>query len=1119
MSSNELSAKLIHHFEPHMRELGASLIGLGQVQVYEMGAERARVMTSESNAKVHSTLSWTQIRDHRSLKVSCDCTHFKYKGLCKHLWASILSVDGRSFAHGAPLAGKIDIVMGEGEADDSLALTEKAREQQREKSPAKAPYHNPSLHLLARSLARSRAIETTERSSQVKENQLCFELVLKEANENNVHLILHTRERKSGSNDWGLPKAFNATKERLAELSDPSDVALAELLRKMTYWDNPNATMRASTRAKQSIAEVPPALFDMVFTMLSEKGRLFIPGDEGKPNFLVWRSKKYFRARIKVEKSEEYWYLRGEFASNQIVLLHSQTKPLWWAGLIVAGNQLCRLNTYGLGPFFSTLKEKKSNALKFEDSEEVRIDLRKFLIESVGAQNITGDLEGSEQEGQPDKADQGLGINLRILSPTATLKVELSHSAHQTLLAAKVRMEYQGVEMIPLSAEALPIRIKEGFSFMRNLDREASLMEELTSDPAVTLMPREIDPPLTIRFEAFSDVVAKLTKSGWIVKGHSGTRHETKIVAPTRKESRLKTFEEWIEFRGEIEFEGEVFDLPTLLAKLKEGKYITLADGSMGLVPEEWLKKQLAMAQLGEKDDDHFKLDKKNIPFIDLLLEEMPELKFDHSLGELRERLKKWRDSSEVHLPNSFRAELRPYQRVGLKWMQFISHLGLGGCLADDMGLGKTVQVLALLESRRLDLLKEKNKLPTLVVLPKSLMPNWRAEAASFAPSMTIWSYEGKPSEREKMRHGLTGEEAPDVVLTTYGLVRQDISELSQIPFDYVILDEAQAIKNDQSQSAKSVRELTARGRLAITGTPIENGLDELYSLFHFLLPSVFGHRVIKQTLLKGNEDVTKNILGALRPFILRRTKSEVLSDLPSKTESILYCEMEEDQKHFYAGLHRSYKASIGGELESEGAKASVHVLEAMLRLRQAACDPHLVDPHLPNSTSAKHEVLIHKLLDIKATGAKALIFSQFTSHLKLIRAKLDAHHIKSSYLDGSTNNREEAINAFKEDPECTVFLISLKAGGFGLNLTEASYVFLMDPWWNPAVEAQAIDRIHRIGQKQAVFAYRIVTRGTIEEKVLQLQQQKRLVASELVTTDGVTLKQMSLSDLNFLFS
>ncbi len=1104
-----------------MRELGASLIGLGQVQVYEMNPEGARIMTTEGSSKIHSALSWIQIRDHRSLLVSCDCTHFKFKGLCKHLWASILSVDGRSFSHGTPLTSKVDIVLGESGDTDSLALSEKASASTPQKIAPKAPYHNSHLHLLARSLARSRAIETSERSLGVKENQLWFELVLKEASENNIHLIMHTRERKSGSDDWGVPKAFNATKERLTELSDPSDIALAELLRKMTYWDNPNATMRANSRAKQSIAEVPPALFDMVFTMLSEKGRLFISGEDGKPVSLVWRSKKYFRARIKVEKSDNHWYLRGEFASNQIVLLHNQTKPLWWAGLIVAGNQLCRLNTYGLGPFFTGLMEKKTNALKFEDSEEAREDLRKFLIESVGAQNIAGDLDSESETGTTEqtKSESSLGIKLRILNPTPTLKVELSHSGLQTLLAAKVRMEYQGVEMIALSAEALPIRIKEGYSFMRNLDREASLMEELTSDPAITLLPREVDAPLTIRFEAFIDVVSKLTRSGWIVKGHSGHKSETKIIAPTRRESRLKTFEDWIEFQGELEFEGEVFDLPTLLAKLKEGKFITLADGSMGLVPEEWLRKQLAMAQLGTASGDHFKLDKKNIPFIDLLLEEMPGVKIDHNLGELRERLKKWRDSSEVILPNSFKAELRPYQKVGLKWMQFISHLGLGGCLADDMGLGKTVQVLALLESRRIELLKGRNKLPTLVVLPKSLMPNWRAEAQSFAPSMSVWSYEGKPSEREAMREELKGASAPDVVLTTYGLVRQDIDELSKIPFDYTILDEAQAIKNDQSQSAKAVRELNARGRLAITGTPIENGLDELYSLFHFLLPSVFGHRVIKQTLLKGNEDVTKNILGALRPFILRRTKSEVLSDLPSKTESILYCEMEEDQKRFYAGLHASYKASIGNELEGESAKANVHVLEAMLRLRQAACDPLLVDPHLGHSSAAKHEVLIHKLLDIKASGARALIFSQFTSHLKLIRKKLDAHHIKSSYLDGSTNNREEAINAFKEDPECTVFLISLKAGGFGLNLTEASYVFLMDPWWNPAVEAQAIDRIHRIGQKQAVFAYRIVTRGTIEEKVLQLQQEKRMVASELESTDGVTLKQMSLKDLNFLFS
>lgn len=1113
MSESPFHHKLSHHFEPHMRELGASLVSLGLVHVYEMTSDKAMIMTSEGENKIHSSLAWVQIREHRSLMATCSCAHFKFKGLCKHLWASILSVDGRSFSHGAPDHSKIDLLLGQAQSIDPLGQTEQATQgaaRASDATAAKLPFIHPSLHLLSRSLARERARETLERSREVKENQLWFELVLKEVSEKNVHVIMHTRERlKNGP--WGAPKIFNATKERLQELSDPEDIKLAELLRKMTYWDNPNATMRAQTKHKQATAEISPALFDMVFPLLSARGRLFVADFDGKPLSLIWRPKKIFRARLKIERNGNQWSLRGEFCSNDITLTKAQVHALWWSDLVVAKNQLCPLKSYGLGPFFQLLNEKKSDELKYEDSEHTRTDLRKFLIESVGAQNIAGDLDADDE-------GVGLGISLREISPTPMLKLDISHTQLQTLLSAQIRMEYQGVEMIPLSTEGLPIREKDGHTFMRHLDQEALFVEELTSHSAVTIIPKDVDPTITIQVGGFVDLVSTLSAKGWIVKGHVGSR-EKKIIAPSRQNSKLRTFSDWIELDSSLEFEGESFDLPHILRGLKEGNFITLADGSLGLVPEEWLKKQLALAQLGSEVDAHFHIDKKNLPFLDILLTETPETKIDISLASLRESLKDWRSDADVTLPKSFRTDLRAYQQVGLKWMQFIAHLGLGGCLADDMGLGKTVQVLALLEMRRLELLKSASKLPTLVVLPKSLMPNWRMEAEKFTPSMSVFLYEGKPSERESMRELLQTNEAPDVVLTTYGLVRQDIEELKNIAFDYVILDEAQAIKNDQSISAKAVRELNARSRLAMTGTPVENGLDELFSLFHFLLPSVFGPKVIKQTLLKGNEDVTKNILRALRPFILRRTKSEVLSDLPEKTESVLYCEMEDEQRRFYEGLLKSFKQSLADDLNDGEMKHSVHVLEAMLRLRQAACDPKLVDPHLQASSSTKHEVLLHKIHDIKASGSKALIFSQFTSHLKLIEKKLHAHHIKTSYLDGSTQNREEAIRQFKEDPECTVFLISLKAGGFGLNLTEASYVFLMDPWWNPAVEAQAIDRIHRIGQKRPVFAYRIVTKNTIEEKVLLLQQEKRLIAGELETTDGSALKKMNMSDLNFLFS
>ncbi|MEJ7609086.1 MAG: DEAD/DEAH box helicase [Bryobacteraceae bacterium] len=363
-----------------------------------------------------------------------------------------------------------------------------------------------------------------------------------------------------------------------------------------------------------------------------------------------------------------------------------------------------------------------------------------------------------------------------------------------------------------------------------------------------------------------------------------------------------------------------------------------------------------------------------------------------------------------------------------------------------------------------------------------------------------------------------------DIVLTTYGTLRRDILALQEFEFDYAILDEAQAIKNASTNSAKAARLLRARHRLALSGTPVENHLGDLWSLFEFLNPGLLGSNRTLGLLNspgKALDESTRTVLSqTLRPLILRRTKEQVARELPSKTEQTIYCELKPPQRKLYNELRDYYRASLLERIDSNGmAKSKMHVLEALLRLRQAACHPGLVDKKRCNESGSKIDLLLDRLTETSEEGHKALVFSQFTSLLSIVRTRLDEQGIAYEYLDGKTRDRQAAVERFQREEHYRVFLISLKAGGLGLNLTEAEYVFLLDPWWNPAVEAQAIDRAHRIGQTRQVFAYRLIARDTVEEKVLELQNSKRDLAEAILTEDNRVLSKLRREDLELLLS
>ena len=445
----------------------------------------------------------------------------------------------------------------------------------------------------------------------------------------------------------------------------------------------------------------------------------------------------------------------------------------------------------------------------------------------------------------------------------------------------------------------------------------------------------------------------------------------------------------------------------------------------------------------------------------------------------------------------------------------FLKRFQFGGILADDMGLGKTIQAIAsLLDEAGADGQRRLN----LIVVPTSLIFNWNDEFRRFAPSLKISSYTG--TER-----GDIASIDANVILTTYGILRRQADQFAGIIWNYVILDEAQAIKNHRSQTATAVCNLKAQHRLSLTGTPIENNLMEMWSHMQFLNPSLLGSReqfmtnILRTDNEKSGGQNLQKLQKMVYPFILRRTKEDVLTDLPPKVEQVVYCSMGPRQQEYYNTIRDEFRSALLDNISNKGVGGSkLKVIEGLLRLRQVACHPNLLDRNL-SIPSTKLNHLMSSLLEAIAENHKILVFSQFTSMLELIVRELTKESVRFTYLDGQTKDRQERVKAFQSDSKLNLFLISLKAGGTGLNLTAADYVFLYDPWWNPAAEQQAIDRTHRIGQTKNVFTYRLITKDTVEEKVIELQNQKKDLVKGVMSEDGEFVKKLSRNDIEYLFS
>jgi SNF2 family DNA or RNA helicase len=591
------------------------------------------------------------------------------------------------------------------------------------------------------------------------------------------------------------------------------------------------------------------------------------------------------------------------------------------------------------------------------------------------------------------------------------------------------------------------------------------------------------------------------------------SRDKKYFVGKAVLEVEVKENIDWFDIHAKIrfgEFEIPFKDLRKLI--LRKKVEFKLPNGEIAIIPEIWLTKYADLFALSETEGQNEKpvLKKHHLNLVKEL--EEGNLARVHLSEKLRS-LTSFSGIKTYPLPKGFSGELRPYQRAGYNWLRFLNDYKLGGCLADDMGLGKTVQALALLQSE-----KEAGHGASLIIMPTSLIYNWEMEAKRFTPELKVLTYTGTLRNKDTKRF-----EKYDLVLTSYGITRLDVESLRQFYFNYVILDESQVIKNPSSNIAKAVKELKSRHKLVLTGTPLENTTLDLWSQISFINPGLLGPQSYFRNEYqnpiekKGDESKSKRLNATIKPFILRRHKSQVATELPEKVESIQYSSMTPEQEKRYEEVKSYYRGKILDLIEKEGlGNSRFMILEGLTKLRQLANHPKMVEQGYTGD-SGKLEDITHMLENALSEGHKVLVFSQFVKHLSIVKQFLKSNKIDFAYLDGSSVDRKEQVQRFNRDPNLRVFLISIKAGGLGLNLTEADYVFILDPWWNPAVEAQAVDRAHRIGQKKKVFTYKFITRNSVEEKILTLQRKKLKLSTDLITVEESFMKQLTREDIELM--
>jgi len=1041
------------------------------------------------------TLHW----DAPFLTVWCDCPFFEKEGPCKHLWGTLLAAEAQGYLSEA--AHSAELILDDGMLPYEESFYEEDPQDpppgKRVAAPAAKNLEPAAWKQEVNSLLMSKVMRERLNDNWPAKREIVYQVdVQSSVAAGGLVLALETRDRKSDGT-FTAPTRATIKRGHLRNLPAADRAILSLLAGGFEYhgWGDPDAYGQLP-----SSNLVTPALAAVILPQAVQTGRCFLKKlkQAAAPTALEWDGGEPWSFALEMnERKITGWSVTGFLRRGEERVELSDT-ALVSEGFVFIGNKVARLSEDTQTDWVRHMRRTGGITASDRDGEALMAEL--LTLPDAPPLSVPAELAFEEIAPEPRKM----------------LKIRARGSgAQQAKVCADLIFDYEGT--IVAGADKRRGVYDSG---QRRLVRRNPAVEEAAE---TTL--REIGFRQPATFDIREDgtwhthtnkvpgIVRKLIEAGWHVEA------EGKLFRrPGSYRMEVASGVDWFELRGEVQYGETTAALPELLEAVRRGENtVLLGDGTFGVLPEQWLARIGLVAGLGTAENGHIRFRGNQAGLLDALLATQPEVSCDEAFSRVRQQLTNFEGVQSAEQPAGFVGQLRDYQREGLGWMEFLRRMAFGGCLADDMGVGKTAQVLALLETRRELRLKGELQKPSLVVVPRSLVFNWREEAARFTPQLRLLDYTGA----ERAADSFAGY---DVVLTTYGTLRRDAPRLKDVEFDYLILDEAQAVKNAGTESAKAVRLLQGSHRLALSGTPVENHLGELFSLFEFLNPGMLNaasvFKIAGGALRNVNEESLSLLAHALRPFILRRTKEEVARELPPKTEQTIYCELKPPQRKLYNELREHYRNTLLGKIAKEGmGKAKIQVLEALLRLRQAACHPALIDVKRSDEASAKMDVLLAQLREVTAEGHKALVFSQFTSFLKIVRKHLDEEGLVYEYLDGATRDRQAPVERFQNDPACKLFLISLKAGGLGLNLTAAGYVFLLDPWWNPAVEAQAVDRAHRIGQVQQVFAYRLIARDTVEEKVLDLQKTKRDLASAIISQDNSVIKNLQKEDLELLLS
>lgn len=1058
-----LTKELEHIFLPVIRHRGRKYARSGRVKINRLEPDLIR-STVKGTVNYAVTVSLENDGSGR-VRIGCTCPFFRQGIPCKHIWATICQADQLMAGSPGEKAG------GKGHAIDADRLFQ---EDLWLGATLKEPWKAVQDFVIRYRLE----VEGGSLSVGV------FEQYIKKDGKPG-------RTRRISGKTLEKPELPRQDRLLLPFLND-----LAE---KSAFYSR-TVFYRESTPDLENI-HLRPEDAGVVIPMLAETKRCQVILNSGSEPVDPLRMSRGPDARMEIHASSHQGndvmlepriilptgQKEEEVRLDQVHLLNS--RPLF----LIFKDQLFRLD----GPAYSWLEQAKTAGLP-----KVKKRYLPKIVKDAHAVSRMAVLKLPE-ELSPER--------LRKIRPVLHLTLWLE----QNKVTARASMEYLGHKVEAGSKDPIICDYDAWKIIERNFRDEKKLLELLEDSG---FKPDGPGKAYQLPADRAEEVLGNLEKQGVVLEASDSKRFRTGSIRTFSVTSGI----DWFDMDAEVAFGNETVPLPDVVrAYLRGERTIKLRSGEHGILPAGWLEQhshalELAKTRKSGRRKKTLRFAVSHALLIDQMLQEASEVQVDTGFSRKREKIRSFRGISCGKKPKGFRGTLRRYQEEALGWFRFLEELGLGGILADDMGLGKTVQVLAWLLEKR----KKAPGRPCIVVAPTSLVFNWQSEAKRFTPALSLEPYLGS-GRHENLKNCMKA----DIILTTYGILRRDIAKLSKLRFHYAVLDESQCIKNPDSAISKAVRLIQADHRLCLTGTPLENHVGELWSQMEFLNPGMLGpkERFMKRfarPLSQGEKTAMSTLKQLVKPFILRRTKEEVASELPGKQEMVIRCPMTPGQQDLYLRVRDHYRATILETVSEKGIKRSkIKVLEGLLRLRQAANHPALIGAD--DIDSGKFLQLMDLLRETVDGGHKALVFSQFTRMLGIIKKELSNLDIPFEYLDGRTpqSRRQEKVTNFQEDREVKLFLISLRAGGIGLNLTAADYVFIVDPWWNPAVELQAVDRTHRIGQTRKVVTYRLISKGTVEEKVLKLQKKKQEIVGSILSGSRNMLSSLTAEDLEILFS